>query len=623
MNKKIVILLLAIFFSSIMAFGMIACSNNASSESGEVQEQNGLQFNNIQIENNVGGISVSNATENFSFKEEITVTGKTKFVVALDEFGISTSLTKVVPLSVGNNVVFVFEMLDDEVVNTFVITIRRRPIYRVNFNTNGGSAIQSQQVEEGSLAITPEEIPTKNGYDFASWDFDFETPITHNETITANWSIATYSLTYNLAGGSYEGELPTEYTIESNFTLPVPSRGIYEFLGWYDGDLKITSLKGYYGNKTLTAKWESEFNYSNGRITGLKTKFSNLTSIVIPEEIDGNVITSIGSSAFSSCSSLTSVVIADSVTSIGSSVLRGCSSLEEITLPFIGATLNGTTNAYLGYIFGASKYSYNSSYIPSSLKKVTITGNSSIASYAFYECRSLTSVEIGDSVTSIGSFAFEYCSSLTNITVSKDNERYKDIDGNLYSKDGTILIQYAMGKTDTSFTIPNSVTSIGYAAFIYCSSLTSVVIPDSVFSIGDYAFAGCSSLTSVLVGDSVTSISSYAFFGCDSLTSVVIGDSVTSIGSFAFADCSSLTSVVIGGSVTTISDSVFFSCDSLTSIEIPNSVTSIGDSVFYDCIRLTSIKYRGTQSQWNAISKGSYWDYNTGNYTITYNYTGE
>ena len=188
--------------------------------------------------------------------------------------------------------------------------------------------------------------------------------------------------------------------------------------------------------------------------------------------------------------------------------------------------------------------------IPHTIKGVTVT---SIGDQAFYNCTSLTSVTIPDSVTSIDKDAFCFCSSLTSVT------------------------------------IPDSVTSIGDSAFYGCESLTSVTIPDSVTSIGSCAFYGCASLTSVTIPDSVTSIGGSAFYGCTSLTSVTIPDSVTSIGDYAFYGCESLTSVAIPGSVTSIGWSAFYGCASLTSVTIPDSVTSIGNCAFASCTSLTGI----------------------------------
>ena len=245
---------------------------------------------------------------------------------------------------------------------------------------------------------------------------------------------------------------------------------------------------------------------------------------------------------------------------------------------------------------------------------------------------------------------------------------------------------YINGTLLTELVIPDSVTIIGDYAFYGCTSLTSVVIPDSVTSIGDLAFYDCTSLTSVVIPDSVTSIGDYAFGGCTSLTSVVIPDSVTSIGDYAFRYCYKLVEVINKSSLNITAGSTgygyaayyakevhsgeskivnqndylfytyngvnyllgyvgndtelvlptsynganyevdryaFYENDKITSIEIPDSVTIIGDSAFSDCTSLTSIKSRGTEKKWNAIYKGYDWNYNTGNYTITYNYTGE
>ena len=143
--------------------------------------------------------------------------------------------------------------------------------------------------------------------------------------------------------------------------------------------------------------------------------------------------------------------------------------------------------------------------------------------------------------------------------------------------------------TVTSVTIPDSVTSIGIAAFASCTSLASITIPDSVTSIGVDAFLDCTSLESIIIPDNVTSIGGFAFYACTSLTSITIGNSVESIGYFTFGNCPKLTSLTIGNSVTSIEDAAFIACTSLSSVTIPDSVTSIGIAVFYSCTSLASI----------------------------------
>jgi len=121
----------------------------------------------------------------------------------------------------------------------------------------------------------------------------------------------------------------------------------------------------------------------------------------------------------------------------------------------------------------------------------------SIGEAAFKYCSSLTSITIPDSVTSIGERAFEDCTSLTNITVNTDNSNYSSVDGVLFNKLQTSLIRYPAAKEDDSYTIPDSVESIGARAFGSCTSLTSITIPDSVTTIGTEGFRSCTSLTSV------------------------------------------------------------------------------------------------------------------------------
>ena len=271
----------------------------------------------------------------------------------------------------------------------------------------------------------------------------------------------------NIEKGSYDNGYVGYYAKDVYTSLNTPSKLSTDSNGYIiytDGEEKI--LVGYVGNETaltlpsdITSINDYAFAYC----------FS-LTSVTI-----GNSVTSIGSYAFSGCSSLTNITIPNSVTSIGSAAFYGCAYLTSITIP------NSVTSIVYD-VFNSSPIEYASiptsaiSYIPKgNLKEVVITSGDSIGERAFYDCDSLTSITIGNSVTSIGDWAFYGCDSLTSVT------------------------------------IPNSVTSIAYAAFAGCDSLTSITIPDSVTSIGFAAFYDCDSLTSVTFEDTTDWYSTYVY----------------------------------------------------------------------------------------------------------------
>ena len=224
-----------------------------------------------------------------------------------------------------------------------------------------------------------------------------------------------------------------------------------------------------------------------------------------------------GHDKYGNSENLKSIVISNSVIDIDTSTFENCPNLTNITVDennpcyksIDGNLYSKDGKTLLLYAKGKEAAEF-----------VIPDGVTSIGKRAFFDCENLTSVVIGDSVTTIGDEAFYYCESLTSVTVDENNETYKSVDGNLYSKDGKTLIQYAIGKADTEFIIPDDVTHIGYRAFSDCSSLTSINIPDSVTHIGKFAFYSCDSLTSVTIGNGVTHIGYMAFYECYSLTSV-------------------------------------------------------------------------------------------------------
>ena len=313
---------------------------------------------------------------------------------------------------------------------------------------------------------------------------------------------------------------------------------------------------------------------------------------VIPN--DGSV-KKIGSFAFYGCRNLTSITIPDSVTAIGYSAFYNCTSLTSVTVlsPLTVIPDNQNTFPAVAEIHGyenstAQAYAekYNRTFVSIGVKEgtaasgtcgaegenltwtldyngtLTISGTGDMVAdfsspdYApWYDYRSLIrTVDIKEGVTTIGNLAFYGCDNLTDIVVDKKNGAYRSIGGNLYTKDGKTLVQYAIGKQEMSFTIPADVTTIGSLAFCNCSNLTSVTIPDSVTKIGNSAFSYCTSLTSVTIPDSVTTIGYMAFYNCFDLTSVTIPDSVAAIGCTAFDGCEKLTSITFLSPMTIVGD---------------------------------------------------------------------
>ena len=203
-------------------------------------------------------------------------------------------------------------------------------------------------------------------------------------------------------------------------------------------------------------------------------------------------------------------------------------------------TISGSGEMENYSLSSAPWYNYRQNILNAIVEK----GVTSIGSYAFRYCSSLTSVTIPNSVTSIGDDAFYDCYGLTSVIISDITAWFRIVFNTSRSNPLCFAKHLFLNNNEISnLIIPDGVTSIGNYALYCCSSLTSVTIPNSVTTIGDDAFYECSGLTSVNIPNSVTSIGDYAFYGCSGLTSVIIGSNVSIIGNGAFNGCSSLSTI--------------------------------------------------------------------------------
>ena len=290
---------------------------------------------------------------------------------------------------------------------------------------------------------------------------------------------------------------------------------------------------------------------------------------------------------------------------IGIGAFAECNDLVEITLPFIGASFEDDEITWFGYIFGAGSYEANATYVPESLKKVTINeGITVIGKYAFWGITTIETIEIPHSVTQVYDYAFgdtaaqyaltnviymgewwdtNYAVSLpwgTGLTGHLELMFDPDFDGtasfqgcrNLES----VTIHEGIVKMECSFSdctslktvnLPSTLTYISGGAFMYCKSLESIILPENICYIGDGAFYGCENLLTVQIPENVTHLGNNMFYGCVSLNHVILPAGTTSIGEFAFGQCTSLSYINLPATLTEIGDWAFGGCETLYLVE--------------------------------------------------------
>ena len=250
--------------------------------------------------------------------------------------------------------------------------------------------------------------------------------------------------------------------------------------------------------------------------------YENLNAVILPSRL-----TSIGTSAFAFCTSLTDIAIPDNVTKIGSDAFCGCRNLRRVTLPnrlkmiemglfqncgsLSDIVIPDSVNSIAMWAFNNCT-SLTDITVPRlvrrlepdafskcvNLKTVSLTeGITLISSYAFSECESLESIVIPGSVKALGNNAFYGCTSLEDVMVTPSNKQYSSIDGIVFSRSLKKLILYPMGRKDRSYIIPDGVTGIGSFAIYGCDALEELTVPVSVTRAEDYAVHGCTHLRAI------------------------------------------------------------------------------------------------------------------------------
>ena len=215
-----------------------------------------LRTNTLELDGTDIFGKVSNATSTFSFINEIAIADSASYIVSTDINGSNVIRTKTVSLGIGDNTFYIL-VENGKDLGLYTVVIRRRPMYSVSFNVNGGTSVSSQTIEEDYFATEP--TTERKGYTFDKWDYDFSEPIIKNTTITASWNIIAYNVYYdlNVPSDSISQDVDnsmnvTSYTVEDAIIFKTPTRKGYKFTGW---DKNIE--KGTVGDVTVTASWEA------------------------------------------------------------------------------------------------------------------------------------------------------------------------------------------------------------------------------------------------------------------------------------------------------------------------------------------------------------------------------
>ncbi|MBO4262540.1 MAG: leucine-rich repeat domain-containing protein, partial [Clostridia bacterium] len=299
----------------------------------------------------------------------------------------------------------------------------------------------------------------------------------------------------------------------------------------------------------------------------------NISSVTVPEKINGKNVVEIKSEAFAFNAALTEVFLPSTLKKIGKGAFSGCAALRRIKIPFTGDSAKSPQDKRLypfGYIFGEKKYiggqritqyyrldrydevTSSDYYIPETLETVEIDGECNyIPNEAFYNCSSLKKIIIGKNVTDIGEFAFSGCVA----EISWKDPTITTIGENAFAD-----------YKGTSLTIPEGVEKIEKGGYGACENVKSFTMPDSLEEIGVFVFAYCYTLKEVCFGQNTKKIGLCAFYFCIALNKIELNENLEEIEENSFDSCKAIEIITLPTGLKKLLQNVFYKCNNLSSV---------------------------------------------------------
>lgn len=413
-------------------------------------------------------------------------------------------------------------------------------------------------------------------------------------TSCVNTAFGTLSYFYTIFGGS--ANIPTSLT-----ELVIDSPNLYQCVISYFNNVEkltfknvdaIVNVQHFPALKSVTLENVTSLNdsflqnthaleeihVSGGNITlddkgdlydsEMKTLYRAMSPISEHTYVAPETLTTVCSYAFQNCQEVTDINLGHNCKNVSYSAFSECSSLQRLTLSNANNTLSSMFSG-----------------IPSTLTEVTVLGGNKICAYFFSYISTIPTLNLPETITTVESYAFYNCTSLSSIYLpnvySLGTSAFKGCTATVYyfSQYGNYSEGVFEDSSITSFTFPSSITYIKKNFFKNCTNLTNVTLPSSLTTIDEGAFEGCTKLGSISF-NSCVDIGKNAFKGCTSLATITFPSNLKTIGESAFEGCTNLHQVNFSNSSVSLDKNAFYGCTSLTSISNTTNITSLGRYCF-------------------------------------------